>query len=292
MASVPSVKLFYHADTNTCTYLVVDEDTKHAAVIDSCLDYNHFSGGIKYTHADSVIAHINENALQLDWILETHIHADHLTGSQYFKSKFPQAKVAMGKEVIAVQKTWKAFFNLTDEEFTPDGSQFDHLFVEGEKFNIGKLEVQVLYTPGHTPACVCYLVGDAIFTGDTVFMPGLGTARCDFPNGSARQLFSSAQKILSLPDATRQFVGHIYGDDASSLRSQTTLGEQRSTNKHVKEGTTLEDYVTMREKRDLELEPPKLILPSLQVNMRAGHLPKPEANGVSYLKLPLNAFAK
>lgn len=216
------------------------------------------------------------------------------SAAKYLKSLFPDAKVAMGERVKLVQEVFKGIFHYSDGEFKPDGHQFDHLFKDNEKFHIGKLEAHVLFTPGHTPACVCYHIGDAVFTGDTVFMPSLGTARCDFPHGSAEELYNSAMRIYALPDETRQFVGHIYGADAEpgKLNYTLTIGEQKQKNQHIKPDTVKEEYVKVRQARDATLTAPKLLLPSLQVNMRAGALPDAEADGFSYLKLPINKIAK
>lgn len=282
----PDVTAFFHQPTFSVTYLVADPATRRAALIDTVLDYDHKAGRTSTASADAVIAAVRERGLTLDWVLETHVHADHLTAAPHVKRALGGA-LGIGARVCEVQAHFKKLFNV-GPEFVPDGSQFDHLFADGETFRIGSLEAQVLATPGHTPACISYLIGDAVFVGDTLFMPDYGTARCDFPGGSARTLYRSIQRLLSLPESTRMFTAHDYGPDGRPYAWESSVGEQKARNKHVGGGTGEDDFVARREARDKELEAPNLILPALQVNMRAGQFPEPESNGIAYLKIPLN----
>ena len=283
------VKSFFDEATFTATHVIVDPASKRCAIVDSVLDYDPKSGRTSTASADELIAYIEGEGLSVEWILETHAHADHLSASPYLKEKLG-GKTAIGEHIADVQGIFKGVFNV-EESFRTDGSQFDHLFKDGEEFKIGELDARVLHTPGHTPACITYVVGDAAFVGDTLFMPDFGTARCDFPGGSAETLYRSIQKVLALPPETRLFLCHDYkakGRDAYVW--QTTVAEERKNNIHVHEGVSEEEFVKMRTERDATLDMPTLILPSVQVNMRAGHLPPAENNGVSYLKIPLNAL--
>ena len=285
--NTPTVQAFHDTDTFTITYVVSDAATGAAAIVDPVLDYDPNSGRTSTTSADEVVAYVNENKLGIAWILETHVHADHLSGAPYLREKVG-GKAAIGKHVKSVQETFKGVFNLKD--LATDGSQFDHLFADGEKFNIGNIEAHVIATPGHTPACITYVIGDAAFVGDTLFMPDFGSARTDFPGGSATQLYDSIQKILSLPDETRLFMCHDYkAPGRDEFAWETSVAEQRAANIHISDSVSREQFIEMREGRDSQLGMPKLILPSLQVNLRAGQLPDPEDNDIRYLKIPLNA---
>lgn len=281
----PNVQAFHDVATFTVTYVVSDPATRRAAIVDPVRDFDAASGRLSTQSADAVIDYVNENELHVDWILETHVHADHLSGAPYLQEKLG-GTLAIGAQVSVVQDTFKNVFNL--EDLSTDGSQFDRLFADGETFSIGNLEGRVIATPGHTPACVVYVVGDAAFVGDTLFMPDFGTARTDFPGGSAAQLYESIQRILALPDETRLFMCHDYkapGRDAFAW--ETSVAAQRAHNIHINDRVSKDAFVEMRETRDSDLGMPKLILPSLQVNLRAGHLPPPEDNGRRYLKIPL-----
>ncbi|MEZ5912438.1 MAG: MBL fold metallo-hydrolase [Paracoccaceae bacterium] len=285
----PVVTSFFDTDTNTITYVVRDPEGRACAVIDSVLDYDPASGRTSTASADAVIAYIRQEGLDLAWVLETHVHADHLSAAPYIQERLG-GKIGIGKNITIVQDTFGKIFN-EGTEFQRDGSQFDALFSDGDSFMIGQMRGDVLHTPGHTPACLTYVIGDAAFVGDTLFMPDFGTARCDFPGGSASTMYDSVQRILALPDETRIFVGHDYkAPGRDEFAWESTVGEQKALNLHVGGGKTREDFVAMREARDATLGMPRLILPSLQVNMRAGHMPEPEDNGVSYLKLPVNGI--
>ena len=285
--SKPVVKAFFDEATFTITYVVSDPATKRAAIIDPVLDYDAASGRTSTSSADAVIEYANDNSLGVDWILETHVHADHLSGAPYLKEKLG-GQTAIGARVTAVQEVFKGVFNLAD--LVTDGSQFDHLFSDGDTFAVGDLEGRVLGTPGHTPACITYVIGDSAYVGDTLFMQDFGTARTDFPGGSAAQLYASIQKILSLPDDTRLYMCHDYKAPGRDFYAwETTVGEQRNANIHVNDTVSEQEFITMREGRDQELGMPKLLLPSIQVNVRAGQLPHPENNDIRYLKIPLDA---
>lgn len=282
-----TVQGFFDEATNTITYVVTEPAGKACAVIDSVLDFDYASGHTDTRSADQVIAFIQENGLDLKWILETHVHADHLSAAPYIQERLG-GKIGIGDRITVVQDTFGKIFN-EGSQFQRDGSQFDQLFHEGDSFYIGDLRGDVLHTPGHTPACLTYVIGDAAFVGDTLFMPDFGTARCDFPGGSAESLFDSVQKIMALPDETRIFVGHDYkAPGRDEFAWETTVGLQKALNIHVGGGKSREEFVAMRESRDATLAKPRLIIPSLQVNMRAGQMPEPEENGTSYLKVPLN----
>jgi glyoxylase-like metal-dependent hydrolase (beta-lactamase superfamily II) len=282
----PTVQAFFHEPTFTASYLVSDPATGTAAIIDPVLDFDPKSGRSSRQFADSILAAAAGRGLRIAWILETHVHADHLSAAAYLKAK-TGAKVGIGSAVDKVQRFFKPVFNATD--LAPDGSQFDRLFADGERFHIGDLEVEVMHTPGHTPACITYRIGDAVFVGDTLFMPDYGTARTDFPGGSARELYRSIRRILSLPPETRMFLCHDYkAPGRDHFAWETTVGEQRAKNIHAHDGIGEEEFVQMREARDRTLDMPALILPSIQVNMRAGQFPPPDSNGTIYLKLPLD----
>jgi len=285
----PEVTVFFEGVTNTVTSVVRDPNSAHVAIIDSVLDFDYASGRTSTRSADEVIAFIQERAYQVDWILETHAHADHLSAAPYLKSKLG-GKIAIGEHIQQVQSVFSEVFN-EGSAFMHDGSQFDHLFKDGERFLIGELEVEVIHTPGHTPACVTYHAGDALFVGDTMFMPDFGTARCDFPGGSAETLFASVQKLLELPDETRMFVGHDYkAKGRDEYAWETTVGAQRAHNLHVGAGKSAEEFVHMRTTRDATLSMPRLIVPAIQVNIRAGNMPEPDQDGRVFLKLPINAL--
>ncbi len=282
----PDVKAFFDENTYTVTYVVAAGGA--AAIIDPVLDYNAASGRTGTQSADTVIDYIRTEGLTVEWILETHVHADHLSAARYLKDKLG-GRIGIGGDVAAVQDTFKGVFNIGD--LATDGSQFDVLFSDGDAFSIGDTEGRVLHTPGHTPACVTYVIGNAAFVGDTLFMPDFGTARTDFPGGSARTLYRSIQRILSLPDDTRLFMCHDYkAPGRDEYRWETTVAEQRENNVHVNRGVSEDDFVKFREGRDAELGMPALILPSLQANIRAGDLPDPEDNGVRYFKVPIDAL--
>jgi glyoxylase-like metal-dependent hydrolase (beta-lactamase superfamily II) len=282
----PEVKAFLHRTTFTISYLVFDAPGGRAAVIDSVLDFDAKSGRTGTGAADEIIAFARDRDLTVDWILETHAHADHFTAAPYLKEKLG-GQTGIGARITEVQATFKQLFNVGDD-FAADGSQFDHLFADDEALSIGKVEGRVLHTPGHTPACATYVIGDAAFVGDTIFMPDFGTARCDFPGADPAALYRSIQRLLALPDETRLFMCHDYGPGGREVAWETTVAEERAGNVHVHDGIDEAAFVEMRRARDATLDVPALILPSLQVNMRAGHLPPPEDNGISYLKLPLN----
>lgn len=272
------------------TQIVSDPETKKAAVIDPVMDFDGAAGRTHNEHNDAVLEAVAAGGYDVTHILETHVHADHLTGAGYLKDKLPSALTGIGENVVQVQKLFQGVFNMTDG-FTPDGSQFDLLLSDGQEFAIGKLPVKVFYSPGHTPACVCYHVGDALFTGDTLFMEDFGTARCDFPGGSAETMYASVQRLYAeLPDETRCFVGHDYQPGGRELRYETTLGVQKASNKQLTASTTLEEFVGFRKARDDQLGMPKLIIASLQVNLRNGRFPPPEDDGKIYLKIPINVL--
>ena len=287
-SGVPQIKAFFDDATFTVTYVVHDPETRRAAIIDSVLDYDPASGRTSFSSADAVIAYVGEKELSLDWHLETHAHADHLSAAPYLQQKLG-GKIAIGAHIVTVQQVFGALFN-AGTEFARDGSDFDHLWNDGDRFEIGKLSVTVLHVPGHTPACIAYVIGDSVFVGDTMFMPDYGTARADFPGGDARQLYRSAQRLLSLPAATRLFMCHDYlPEGRTSYVWESTVEAERNGNVHIHDGVSEDEFVAMRETRDKTLAMPRLILPSVQVNMRAGHMPPPEDNGVTYLKIPVNA---
>lgn len=283
------VKTFFDAGTNNATHVVRDTVSGSCALIDTVLGFDLAAGQTSSEPADRVISYVESEGLTVEWILETHVHADHLTAAPYMRERLG-GKVGIGSGVRSVQETFGDIYNAASD-FARDGSQFDHLFEDDETFLIGDLEARVMHTPGHTPACVTYVVGNCAFTGDTFFMPDSGTARCDFPGGSASDLYQSLQKILSLPDDTRLFINHDYGAGGSrECAWETTVAVQKIENIHVGGGASEDAFVAMREERDATLSMPRLILPAIQVNMRAGHLPPAESNGTHYLKIPLNLF--
>jgi len=284
----PVVKGFFDVDTWTITYVVYEKPRTSCIIIDSVLSYDPKSGRTNTKMADQVIAFIKSLDLKTEWILETHAHADHVTAAPYLKLEVG-GKIAIGDHITAVQGVFKGIFNLEDA-FSVDGSQFDHLLKEGEEIHFGNLTLMALFVPGHTPACMAYQVGDAIFVGDTMFMPDVGTARCDFPGGDAHILYQSMKKILSYPPQTRLFMCHDYPPNDRPVNFETTVAEERKSNIHMHDGISEEQFVEMRTTRDTTLEMPVLILPAIQINIRAGELPPKEVNGISYLKIPVNAL--
>ncbi len=278
---------FFHDGSNTWSYVLIEPDGGSAAIVDPVLDFDPKAGRTSTGSGQQLLDFIREHDLTVQWILETHAHADHLSAGHWLKQQFPGATLAIGEGIRTVQKTFRPIFNL-GEHFPVDGSQFDHLFAADERFRIGTLEGRVIPVPGHTSDSNAYLVGDALFTGDSLFMPDGGTARCDFPGGSAATLYRSIQRLFELPDDTRVFVCHDYGPGGREVACETTIGEQKRGNIHVRTGTTQAQFVEMREARDATLAMPTLILPSVQANIRAGALPPPEDNGVRYLKIPLD----
>jgi glyoxylase-like metal-dependent hydrolase (beta-lactamase superfamily II) len=285
----PEVTPFFDDATNTITYVVRDPSGTACAIIDSVLDFDYASGRTDTTSADAVIAFVQDKGYRVEWLLETHVHADHLSAAPYLQQRLG-GKIGIGHNITIVQDTFGKVFN-EGTEFQRDGSQFDQLFSDGDSIHIGQLRVDVLHTPGHTPACLTYVIGDAAFVGDTLFMPDFGTARCDFPGGSAEVMWDSVQKILSLPEETRIFVGHDYkAEGRDHYAWETTVGAQKAANIHVGGNASRDDFITMRTTRDAKLGMPKLIVPSLQVNMRAGQMPKAEDNGTVYLKVPVNTL--
>ncbi len=286
MSRRAEVTPFFDPATNTISYVVRDPDSTACAVIDSVMDIDYAAGRIAFTHADALIDHIRDRGLDLQWLIETHVHADHLSAAPYIQERLG-GKIGIGRGIVDVQETFGKIFN-EGTEFQRDGSQFDRLFADGDTYEIGGLTAVALHTPGHTPACMTHVIGDAAFVGDTLFMPDGGTARADFPGGDAGELYDSIQRILSLPDAMRLFMCHDYGPGGRDIAWETTVAEERAANIHVGEGRTREDFVAMRTARDATLPVPKLIIPSLQVNMKGGQLPEPEADGVRYMKVPLD----
>lgn len=286
---IPDVKTFFDEPTNTFSYVVRDPETDACAIIDPVLDFDYAAGKTDTSSANKIVEFIRSGQLRVDWLLETHVHADHLSAAPYLQEKLG-GTTAIGEKIATVQGIFAPIFN-AEETFARDGRQFGRLFSDGDRFVIGTLEGRVIHTPGHTPACLTYVIGDAAFVGDTLFMPDYGTARCDFPGGDARVLYRSIQKVLSLPPETRLFLCHDYkAPGRDDYRNETTVAQQRAENVHVHEGVSEEDFVSMRTERDATLDMPRLILPSVQVNMRAGHLPPAEDNGIRYLKIPLNQF--
>jgi glyoxylase-like metal-dependent hydrolase (beta-lactamase superfamily II) len=283
-----TTQAFFDPKTWTVSYVVWEPATQRAAVIDPVLDYDFKSGHTSTTSADQVLAYVVKHALHVDWILETHAHADHLSGARYLQQRVG-GRIAIGENIRTVQATFKKLYNL-ERSFLPDGSQFDHLFKDGETFRIGEVEATAMLVPGHTPADMAYLIDDSVFVGDTLFMPDVGSARADFPGGEAHQLYRSMHRLLALPPETTMYVCHDYPPASRPARWQTTVAEQKALNIHVRDGITEDEFVAMRQARDATLEVPTLILPSIQVNVRAGHLPPADENGVSYLRIPLNTL--
>jgi glyoxylase-like metal-dependent hydrolase (beta-lactamase superfamily II) len=285
----PAIHAFFDEATNTLTYLARDPAGRACAIIDSVLDFDYASGRTDTRSADAVIDYVRAQDLDLQWILETHVHADHLSAAPYIQERLG-GKIGIGQRITVVQDTFGKVFN-EGTRFARDGSQFDRLFEDGDSLMVGQMRVDVLHTPGHTPACLTYVMGDAAFVGDTLFMPDFGTARCDFPGGSSDMLFDSVQKILALPDETRIFVCHDYkAPGRDEFAWETTVGAQKARNIHIGAGKSKADFVAMRDARDATLAMPRLIIPSLQINMRAGQMPEPEDNGQIYLKVPLNGL--
>ena len=285
----PAVTAFFDPATYTYSYVVRDPASQACVIIDSVLDYDPASGRTNTESAEKIVAFVREQQLTVEWLLETHVHADHLSAAPYLKQQLG-GQLAIGAQITTVQKVFGEIFN-AQEQFATDGSQFDRLLNEGDTLAFGDMTVQVMHTPGHTPACLSYVIGDAVFVGDTLFMPDYGTARCDFPGGDARTLYASIQRLFQLPDNTRMFMCHDYkAPGRDEYCNETTVAAERKNNIHVHEGVSVDDFVAMRTERDATLSMPTLILPSVQVNMRAGELPPAEDNGVRYLKIPLNAL--
>jgi len=285
----PRVEAFFDPATFTVSYVVADPSSQACAIIDSVLDYNAASGRTSTASADAMVAYVRKEGLQLKWQLETHAHADHLSASVHLKEHLG-GSLAIGEQIVRTQRTFGKIFNI-GPEMARDGSQFDTLLADGQAFALGELETLTLHVPGHTPACMAYVVGDAVFVGDTLFMPDYGTARCDFPGGSSTDLFRSIRRLLSLPDETRLFLCHDYkGPGRDGFVWETTVAEQRKANIHIHDGVSEAEFVAMRDARDAELDVPRLVLPAVQVNIRAGHLPEPEPNGIRYLKIPLDTL--
>ena len=283
----PIVTGFFDAATNTISYVVQEPEGSACAIVDSVLDFDQASGRTDTKSADEVIAFVSDNKLKVEWILESHVHADHLSAAPYLQEKLG-GKIGIGQNITVIQDTFGKIFN-EGTKFQRDGSQFDRLFEGGDSFHVGQMRGDVIHTPGHTPACLTYIIGDAAFVGDTLFMPDFGTARCDFPGGSSEELYNSIQKILALPDETRIFVGHDYkAPGRDEYAWETTVGEQKALNVHIGQGRSIEAFVEMRDARDATLGMPRLILPSIQVNMRAGKMPEPDAQGDVFLKVPIN----
>ena len=287
--STPDVTAFFDLPTNTISYVVTDPETKRCAIIDSLLDFDQASGRTQTTSADKLIEFVRQNDLTCEWIIDTHVHADHLTAAPHIREQLG-GKTAIGDKIPIVQRVFGEVFN-EGQSFHTDGSQFDHLFKPGESYRVGNIEARALPTSGHTPACMTHLIGDAMFVGDTLFMPDYGTARCDFPGGDAGTLYDSIQMLFDFPDDTRMFLCHDYkAPGRNEYVWETTIGEQRRSNIHLKDGISRDAFIKMRNERDATLAMPKLILPSVQVNMRAGDMPPPEDNGVRYMKIPINAL--
>lgn len=284
----PDVTAFFDDATNTITYVVKDPASASCAIIDSVMDIDYASGRITYEHADKIIAHVKDYGLTVEWLLETHVHADHLSAAPYLQEKLG-GKIGIGGNITVVQDTFGKVFN-EGTEFERDGSQFDALFEDGDHYAIGQLDVQIMHTPGHTPACVTFVIGNAAFVGDTLFMPDGGSARADFPGGDAGVLYDSIQKVLALPDETRLFMCHDYGPNGREIRWETTVADEKAHNIHVGGGTTRADFIAMRTARDETLAMPTLIIPSLQINMRGGHLPPADDDGKTFLKVPVNGL--
>jgi glyoxylase-like metal-dependent hydrolase (beta-lactamase superfamily II) len=287
LSVTPEVQGFFDPDSNTISYVVKDPNSNACAIIDSVLDMDYAAGRITYTHADELITHICDNGLKLEWIIETHVHADHLSAAPYIQEKLG-GRIGVGAGIMEVQETFGKIFN-EGTEFQRNGSQFDALFTEGDTYTIGNMTAFAISTPGHTPACMVHVIGNAAFTGDTLFMPDGGSARADFPGGDAGELYDSIQKVLSLPDDMRLFICHDYGPGGRDIAWETTVGEEKKQNIHVGGGKTRDEFIKFRTQRDAQLAMPKLIIPSLQVNMRAGDIPKDEA-GNPVLKVPINGL--
>jgi glyoxylase-like metal-dependent hydrolase (beta-lactamase superfamily II) len=288
LATKAEVTAFFDEATNTVTYVVKDPDSKACAIIDSVMDIDYAAGRIAYESADKIIAFVRAHGLQLEWLIETHVHADHLSAAPYIQAKLG-GKIGIGDRITVVQETFGKIFN-EGTEFQRDGSQFDRLFADGDTYTIGGMTAFAMHTPGHTPACMTHVIGDAAFVGDTLFMPDGGSARADFPGGDAHTLYRSIKRVLSLPSETRLFMCHDYGPNGREIRWETTVAEQRACNIHVHDGISEDEFVETREARDKTLAMPQLIIPSLQVNMKAGELPKPDESGKRFLKVPLDTL--
>ncbi|WP_420335109.1 MBL fold metallo-hydrolase [Roseibium sp.] len=288
MAVVPDVKAFFDPATNTISYVVRDPSSKACAVVDSVMDIDIAAGRITYDNANEIIAYIEENGLELEWLIETHVHADHLSGAPYIQQKLG-GKLGIGDQITVIQETFGKVFN-EGTEFQRDGSQFDQLFQDGDTYQIGEMTAFAMATPGHTPACMVHVMGNAAFAGDTLFMPDGGSARADFPGGDAAMLYDSIQKVLALPEDMRLFMCHDYGPNGRDIQWETTVGDEKTHNIHVGGGKTKEEFVKFRTERDAQLSMPKLIIPSIQVNMRAGKLPPADDSGKTFLKVPVNAL--
>jgi len=284
----PEVVPFFDPATNTISYIVKDPASPACAVVDSVMDFDYASGRISYEHADAIIAHVRQHGWQVEWLLETHVHADHLSAAPYIQQQLG-GRLGIGENIVIVQDTFGKVFN-EGTEFQRDGSQFDRLFADGDSYSIGTMTGHVLYTPGHTPACTTHVIGNAAFVGDTLFMPDAGSARADFPGGDAATLYRSIRRLLTLPDEMRLFMCHDYGPNGRDIKWETTVGEERQHNLHVRDGITEAEFVAMRQARDATLAMPKLIIPSLQVNMRAGQLPPKDEQGKTFLKVPVNGL--
>lgn len=288
LATRPEVTAFFDAQTNTVSYVVKDPGSRACAIVDSVMDIDYAAGRIAYHSADEIVAFVREHGLEVEWLIETHVHADHLSAAPYLQGLLG-GKIGIGDRITIVQETFGKVFN-EGTEFQRDGSQFDRLFAEGDTYTIGGMTAFAMHTPGHTPACMTHVIGDAAFVGDTLFMPDGGSARADFPGGDARTLYRSIQRVLALPPQTRLFMCHDYGPNGRDIRWETTVAEQRAHNIHARDGITEDEFVRTREARDKTLDMPKLIIPSLQVNMKAGELPAPDASGKRFLKVPLDVL--
>ncbi|WP_291829256.1 MBL fold metallo-hydrolase [Bosea sp. (in: a-proteobacteria)] len=288
LATRPEVTAFFDAQTNTVSYVVKDPGSRACAIVDSVMDIDYAAGRIAYHSADEIVAFVREHGLEVEWLIETHVHADHLSAAPYLQGLLG-GKIGIGDRITIVQETFGKVFN-EGTEFQRDGSQFDRLFAEGDTYTIGGMTAFAMHTPGHTPACMTHVIGDAAFVGDTLFMPDGGSARADFPGGDARTLYRSIQRVLALPPQTRLFMCHDYGPNGRDIRWETTVAEQRAHNIHARDGITEDEFVRTREARDKTLDMPRLIIPSLQVNMRAGALPPPDERGKVFLKVPVNAL--
>jgi glyoxylase-like metal-dependent hydrolase (beta-lactamase superfamily II) len=288
LATRPEVTAFFDAQTNTVSYVVKDPGSRACAIVDSVMDIDYAAGRIAYHSADEIVAFVREHGLEVEWLIETHVHADHLSAAPYLQGLLG-GKIGIGDRITIVQETFGKVFN-EGTEFQRDGSQFDRLFADGDTYTIGGMAAFAMHTPGHTPACMTHVIGDAAFVGDTLFMPDGGSARADFPGGDARTLYRSIQRVLALPPQTRLFMCHDYGPNGRDIRWETTVAEQREHNIHVRDGITEDEFVRTREARDRTLDMPKLIIPSLQVNMKAGELPAPDASGKRFLKVPLDVL--
>jgi glyoxylase-like metal-dependent hydrolase (beta-lactamase superfamily II) len=288
LSVTPDVKGFFDPATNTISYVVKDPASNACAIVDSVMDIDYAAGRITYDHADEIIAYVRDRGLKVEWLIETHVHADHLSAAPYIQRQLG-GKIGIGRNITEVQDTFGKVFN-EGTEFQRDGSQFDRLFDDGDRYKVGEMVCTAMHTPGHTPACMTHIMGDAAFVGDTLFMPDGGSARADFPGGDAGQLYDSIQKVLALPDETRLFMCHDYGPNGRDIRWETTVGDEKAQNIHVGKGTTREAFVAMRTARDKTLAMPKLIIPSLQVNMRGGDLPPADEEGKRFLKVPINGL--